>query len=122
MLHSVDERLTLSEFRSPSADASVRSALLDAVDYGLLALGEIVRDTIYQCIEESHQVRREEIPDNLDTFYMALKELLGQEAESIKRLIMKHFFSRFGVTFTEREPWTSICRKYFLQDLMLPQP
>ena len=120
MLHNVDEHPTLSEFRSPSTDASIRSALHDAVDYGLLALGEIVRDTIYHCIEESHQVRRDEIPDNLDTFYMALKELLGQEAESIKRLIMKHFCSRFGVSFTERERWTSICRKYFPQDPMLP--
>jgi hypothetical protein len=80
-----------------------------------------VRDTIYQCIEERHQVRRDQIPDNLDTFYMALKELLGQEAESIKRLIMKHFCTRFGVTFAERERWTSFCRKYSLQDLMLPQ-
>jgi len=112
MLHSVDERFTLSEFRSPSIDASIRSVLLDAVDYGLLALGEIVRDTVYQCIEESHQVRREEIPDNLDTFYMALNELLGQKAESIKRLIMKYFCSRFGVTFTECQPWTAICRRY----------
>lgn len=116
MLRSVDEHHALPNFRSPSADACIRSALLDAVDYGLLALGEMVRDTIYECIEKRHQVRREQIPDNLDTFYMALKDLLGQGAESIKRLIMKHFCSKVGVTFTEREPWESIWKKYSLQD------
>ncbi len=121
MLRSIDEHPTLPNFRSPSANASIRSALLDAVDYGLLALGEIVRDTIYQCIEERHQVGREQIPDHLDTFYMALKDLLGQGAESIKRLIMKRFCSSVGVTFTEREPWTSIWRKYSLQDPVLSQ-
>jgi len=109
----VNGRPALSELKSPSTDASIRGALLEAVDYALLALGEIGRDTIYECIEENHQVRRDEIPDNLDTFYMALKELLGPGAEPIKRLIMKHFCSRLGVSFTEREQWTLICKKYF---------
>ena len=118
---TIDEHPTLPHFRSLSADASIRSALLDAVDYGLLALGEIVRTTIYECIEERHQVRREQIPDNLDTFYMALKEMFGQGAESIKRLIMKRFCTSVGVTFTEREPWTSILNKYSRQDPMLPR-
>jgi hypothetical protein len=121
MLHSIDEHPTLPNFTSPRTDASIRSAVIDAVDYGLLALGEIVRDTIYQCIEERHQVRREQIPDNLDTFHMALKDLLGQGAETIKRLIMKHFCTSLGVTFTEREPWALIWNKCSLRDPTPPR-
>jgi hypothetical protein len=55
--------LALPEFRTPIVNASIRSALLDAVDYALLALGEIPRETVYQCIEEKYQIKRDEIPE-----------------------------------------------------------
>jgi len=90
---------------APVAD-SVRQALLDAVDYGLLATGEIVRAVIYQRIEERHHVRREEIPDKLDAFYAALKELLGGSAELIKRLITKNLYERLDLKFTQHKDWT----------------
>ena len=90
---------------APAAE-SIRQALLDAVDYGLLATGEIVRAVIYQRIEERHHVRRDEIPDKLDAFYAALKELLGGSAELIKRLITKNLYERLGLKFTQHEEWT----------------
>ena len=49
--------------RPAPAAAFTRKALLDAVDYGLLAAGQIVRAAIYQRIEERYHVKREEIPD-----------------------------------------------------------
>jgi len=85
---------------------AIKRALLDAVDYGLLALGEIVRATIYERIERSYQVRREEIPDKLDTFHKALQELLGKGAEVVRRLIAKNLYSRLDLKFTEHENWT----------------
>ena len=39
---------------------AVDDALREAADYGLLALGEIVRETIYQRIERPRQAKREE--------------------------------------------------------------
>ena len=101
------------ELRTPVADASIRSALLDAVDYALLALGEVPRETMYQCIEERYQIRREEIPEKFGLFHVALKGLLGGGAESVRRLIMKRFCSRLGVTFDEHEGWTSVFKRYF---------
>lgn len=86
----------------------VKRALLDAVDYGLLALGEIVRATIYERIEGSYQVRREEIPDKLDTFHKALQELLGKGAEVVRRQIAKNLYRRLDLTFTEHENWTLV--------------
>lgn len=83
-------------------------ALLDAVDYGLLALGEIVRATIYDRIEESYQVRREEIPEKLDTFHKALQELLGGGAEVVRRLIAKNLYKALNLKFAEKENWTLI--------------
>jgi hypothetical protein len=106
-------RLAPPEFRTPIVDASIRSALLDAVDYALLALGRVARETMYQCIEEKYQIKRDEIPEKFGIFHVALQNLLGKGAESIKRLIMKRFCSRLGVPFDEHEDWTSICNRYF---------
>jgi hypothetical protein len=106
-------RLALPEFRTPIVDASIRSALLDAVDYALLALGEVPRETMYQCIEERYQIRRDEIPEKFGMFHVALQNLLGGGAESVKRLIMKRFCSGLGVTFDEHEGWASIFKRYF---------
>ncbi len=86
----------------------IKRALLDAVDYGLLAPGEIVRATIYERIEGSYQVRREEIPERLDTFHKALQELLGKGAEVVRRLIAKNLYSRLDLKFTEHENWTLV--------------
>jgi hypothetical protein len=92
--------------RSAPATALTRKALIDAVDYGLLAAGQIVRATIYQCVEERYHIKREEIPDKLDAFYLALQEILGRGAESIKRLIMKSLYIRVGLEFRENKNWT----------------
>jgi hypothetical protein len=86
----------------------IKRALLDAIDFALLAPGEIVRAAIYERIERSYQVRREEIPDNLDTFHKALQELLGKSAEVIRRLIVKNLYSRLDLKFTEHENWTLV--------------
>lgn len=82
------------------------NALLAAVDYGLLALGEVVRAAIYTRIEEEYQVRREEIPEKLDVFHKALQELLGAGAEILKRLIVKSLYSTLNLKLTENENWT----------------
>ena len=90
------------------ATACIRKALLDAVDYGLLAGGEIVRATIYQRMEEQYHVRREDIPDKLDAFYGALQDMLGASAESIKRLITKSLYRSLDLKFTEQRNWTLV--------------
>jgi hypothetical protein len=97
-----------SALKPAATPALITTALLDAVDYGLLAPGEIVRATIYGRIEESYQIRREEIPDHLDTFYKALQELLGKGAEVLRRLIVKNLYSRLDLEYTEHDNWTLV--------------
>ena len=77
----------------------------------MLALGEVVRETIYQRIERTHQVRREEIPEKLGTFHKALQEVLGAPAKVIERLIAKNFYDRLGLDFTGHNDWTIV--EYF---------
>jgi len=82
--------------------------LLQAVDQALLVPGEMVRTAIYERIERSFQVKREEIPEKLPAFQSALRELLGAAAKVMERLIAKNLYSRLGINFTEHAGWTLV--------------
>jgi hypothetical protein len=82
--------------------AEVGEVLLQAVDEGLSVPGEIVRTAIYQRLERSYRLRREEIPEKLETFHQALQDLLGvRSAKVMEKLIAKNLYSRLGLNFTE---------------------
>lgn len=82
--------------------------LLQAVDQALLVPGEIVRAAIYERIERSYQVKREEIPEKLETFHLALEDLLGAGAKVIEKLIAKNLYNLLGLNFTAQEDWTLV--------------
>ena len=91
-----------------SAPAGFREALLEAVDYGLTVLGEIVRQAIYKRIEKDHGLKRAEIPERLEDFHKALESVLGANAKIVERLIAKNLYERLGLNFTSRPEWTLI--------------
>jgi hypothetical protein len=86
--------------------AGFREALLEAVDYGLMVLGEIVRQAIYERIEKDYGLKRTEIPERLEAFHTALGSVLGVSAETVERLIAKNLHERLGLNFTPRPEWT----------------
>jgi len=77
-----------------------------AVDEALLVPGEIVRTAIYDRIERSYQLKREEIPDHLETFHKALRELMGASAKVMEKLIAKSLSRRLKLNVTEHDGWT----------------
>jgi KaiC/GvpD/RAD55 family RecA-like ATPase len=87
---------------------AVEEALVQAIDNGLLALGEIVRDTLYDRFEKKYQLKREEIPEKLDTFHNALQMMLGAGARVIETQIAKSLVSRLDLDFTENVDWTIV--------------
>ena len=88
--------------------AELDGTLLQAVDDGLLVLGQGLRMAIYKRIESTYQVRREDIPDKLLTFHRALQDLLGSGAKMMERLIARDLYSRLGLDFIEHDDWTLI--------------
>ena len=88
--------------------AELDEALLEAVDHGLQVPGEIVRAAIYDRIEKSYGLKREEIPDKLEAFHRALEDLLGRSVKVMERLIAKSLYSRLGLNFTEDDSWTIV--------------
>ena len=77
----------------------------------MLVLGEIVRETIYQHIERTHHVKREEIPEKLDTFHEALQVMFGARVKVVERLIVRDFYCRLGLNFMAHDDWTIV--EYF---------
>jgi hypothetical protein len=88
--------------------AEFRDILLEAVDYGLIVLGEIVRQAIYERIEKDHGLKRTEIPERLEAFHKALESTLGMSAKTVERLTAKNLYQRLGLDFTPRPEWTLI--------------
>ena len=83
-----------------------REVLLQAIDDGLLVPGEIVRAAIYDRVERSYQLRREEIPENLELFHKALQDLLAAGGEVLERLIAKNLYRKLDLNFSQHENWT----------------
>jgi hypothetical protein len=91
---------------APSRD--VADSLVQAVDEALLVPGEIVRTTIYERIERSYQVRREEIPEKLEIFHRALQQLLGVSGKVMEKLIARNLYRRLGLSFEKHDGWTLV--------------
>jgi len=82
--------------------------LLQAVDEGLLILGESVRQAIYFHIERNFQVKREQIHERIEDFHRALEGLLGGGTRVIEKLIAKKLYTRLSLNFEEHRDWTLI--------------
>lgn len=88
--------------------AEVRGALFQAIDQGLAVPGEIVRATIYEPVERSYQLKREDIPDKLESFHLALQDLLGAGAKVMEELIAKNLYRQPGLNFAEHANWSMV--------------
>jgi len=80
--------------------------LLEAVDYGLMALGATVRHAIYDHIKETRGLKRADILEHIQAFHEALTTLLGKGAQPIEKVIAKKLYQQLGRTFTPHENWT----------------
>lgn len=76
-----------------ASSVELEETLLQAVDEALLIPGEVVRTAIYERIERSYQLRREEIPDRLETFHQALQDLLGAGGKVMEKFTAKSLLS-----------------------------
>ena len=94
--------------KSKIRSTELEEALLEATDHGLLALGEIVRQTIYERAERSYEVKKDEIPQNLERFHKALQGLLGAGAKVIERQIARNLYGRLGLNFIAHHDWTIV--------------
>jgi len=86
---------------SNNVSARFSSAVLEAVDEALLALGEHVRQAIYWHLEKKRSISRDEIPDKLKDFASALSDLCGAGGKVLENIIVKRLYSKLGLPFKE---------------------
>jgi hypothetical protein len=89
-----------------AAPSEMRKVLLQAVDDGLSVPGDIVKAAIYDRVEKSYRLKREEIPDQLEAFHRALEDLLGDSTKVVERLISRSLYNRLELPFAPHENWT----------------
>ena len=82
--------------------------LVLAVDEALLVPGEIVKTAIYERVERSYQLRRGEIPEKLETFHRALRDLLGEGGKVMEMLIVRNLYRRLGLSFEKHDGRTLV--------------
>ena len=92
-----------------------RQVLLEAVDDGLLTLGESGRKAIYFHLQNLYSIKREDIPDQPEAFVEGLRKIFGKGAEVIEKAMAKSLYNRLGMKYDEKKGYGFLA---YLNDAM----
>lgn len=87
----------------PQAEHQLRQVLLEAVDEGLLILGESSRKAIYFHLQHTYSLTREDIPDKPNVFAEDLRKIFGDGAKTIEESIVQSLYRKLGTRYTEKK-------------------
>jgi hypothetical protein len=76
---------------------------MDAVEEGLSYLGDSPKEALFFHLENSFNLSRERIPENLEEFAKALEKIFGFGAQILELLILKRLYAKLGLIFDEKE-------------------
>jgi hypothetical protein len=86
-----------------SKKETFKQILLEAVDEGLLTLGESGREAVYFHLQNLCGIKKEEIPDKLGEFANGLRRIFGLGAAVIEKAIIKSLYGKIGIKHEERK-------------------
>ena len=66
------------------------------------------RHPIYDCLERSHGIEREEIPAKLELFHEALIPSTGAGGNLVERLMAKDLYGQLGIVFSLHQEWALV--------------
>ena len=75
----------------------VSKIILTAVEDGLASLGATPKQAIIFHLENTFDIRKEQIPENLTEFAKALEKIFGPGASYLERLIVKSLYEKLGL-------------------------
>ncbi|MEM3566068.1 MAG: hypothetical protein QXK47_03015 [Candidatus Bathyarchaeia archaeon] len=76
-----------------------KKALVEAVDEGLLMLGENGREVIYFRLKQSYALKKEDIPGYPEIFVECLRSIFGLGAEVIEKAVINSLYRKLGIEF-----------------------
>lgn len=80
-----------------------KKVFIEAVDNGLLALGESPRNAIYFHLERNLKLKKEEIPEKVEKFLEGLENIFGPGSRIVEKVIVKDLYTRLGLEFEEKK-------------------
>jgi hypothetical protein len=66
--------------------------LLSSIDESLVALGESIKTSVYFHMEANYNIKKDQIPDNLEKFSDGLEKIFGVGARYLEVLFMKELY------------------------------
>ena len=78
-------------------DEAFDQILLEAIDEGLLSLGESAKKATLFHLEDHFKIRKSDIPSRIEGFADALEKIFGPGARLVEILIMKSLHTKIGV-------------------------
>lgn len=73
--------------------------LVDTVNESLSSLGESPKQAIFFHLENTFKIKKQEIPNKIDSFDQALRKLFGPGADFLETLIVKKNRGKNGNNF-----------------------
>jgi len=77
--------------------------LTEAVDEGLLTLGESGREAVYFHLNNTYSLKKKDVPDKPQAFDEALRKIFGVGADVIERSVLKKLYSKLEIDFIENK-------------------
>ncbi|MBS7646253.1 MAG: hypothetical protein QXK93_00160 [Candidatus Bathyarchaeia archaeon] len=78
-------------------------ALIEAVDEGLLMLGESGREVVYFRLRHSYAINKENIPSHPEIFIECIRKIFGSGAKVIEKNIAKILYRKLGLEYVEKK-------------------
>ncbi len=76
---------------------SFEKILREAIDEGLASLGESSKQAIYFHLEKGFNIKKQEIPNNIEAFSFAVEKIFGIGANFLETLILKGLYEKTGL-------------------------
>ena len=77
--------------------------LLSAVEESLSSLGDSPKQAILFHLENSFQIKKERIPENMTEFAKALERIFGPGASYLEKLIVKRLYEKLDLEYENGE-------------------
>ncbi len=70
-------------------DGKVDAILLESIDSALEVLGTAVKESLMLYLMKEHSISRQEIPQDVEQFTLALRHLLGYGSKVIEKIVIR---------------------------------
>jgi len=77
--------------------------LREAVDEGLLILGESGREIIYFRLKHFYAINSCDISSNIEAFIECLRKIFGSGSKVIEKAIIRALYRKLGLTYVEKK-------------------